>query len=119
MKVKNINKNVKDINTHSVTIFLYYKGKKTKVTEKRKRILQSAMQEYLKNDKDNFGSYYTCEIGTWKDDTAAFARAKKPKKFTPQQAQEIKDEPISIRQKSQKYDASTRTIQKIMNDKYY
>lgn len=48
-----------------------------------------------------------------------FKRGKKRKRFSPEKAEAIRNEVLSVREKALKHDTSTRTIQLINKGKYY
>lgn len=102
---------VKEINDYSVTFCIYHNGQRIKITEEMKRFMANKINEILKEE-------YECKICVLNDDVSIFQRAKKKKKFTPEQVQQIKNDPDSIRKKAIKYKTSTRTIMKIMKGQY-
>jgi len=106
------NKNVVDVEEYSVTFSICANGEKIKLTEKQKIEMRDNIQKSLEPGQ-------TCVMQGWKEDAALFKRPNKSKRFTEKEANEIKTAPGSIRKKANIYDASTKTIWLIMNDKYY
>ncbi len=106
-----MNENVKEINDYSVTFSVYHNGERVRISDKIKFKMLAAINKQLQEG-------YTAQVKIYQDKTVVFQRGKKPKKFTPEQCEEIKENGLSYRDNSMKYNCSTRTIWEIRHDKY-
>lgn len=106
-----MNENVKEINDYSVTFSVYHNGERVRISNKTKNKMLAAINKGLKEG-------YTARVEVLQDKTVIFQRGKKPKKFTPEQCQEIRENGLSYRENAMKYDCSTRTIWEIKKGIY-
>jgi len=112
----NINRIVRELEGFSVTLTIDSNGSNIEMSDELKDKIRLIMQSEIKK---LLSPKCTCVVKSWKEDSVVFPRGNRPKRFTPEEALEIKSDPISIRKKSIKYDASTKTIEAIMKDRYY
>ena len=106
------NKNVKEIETYSVTFAINNNGVAIALSKERIKKMVTILNKEL-----HYGEKLS--IWEWKEDSTVFQRANRPKRFSPAEAIAIKNSPGSIRQKAARYNASTKTIQSIKNGTYY
>lgn len=107
-----MNKNVEDIKNKSIVISIQNNGKRIKVSDTVRKKIQKVLSQI------NLPKGYSIVTEDWRDDAVAFRRGKRPPKFTAAQAADIKNDPLSIREKACKYHTSTKTVENIMLDRY-